>query len=292
MLNLVRTTLFLVIVTLVVQSANAQDKYHIDVREYTWDPVHRTYDIDIRRDTPIDFGKYVRGSRDIPLESTPLGGKMISTLFHESNLQHSLQRRAFEYQRQLHQEQNDATLKMLRLILAEQQRQEQRQERERKRKAELANKAMQYSIRINSLPKPIQPDARQLLEAHIIAYQTGNGLARWKTEKALIKMFLRETEKASIARFSQSKPKKLVPKKSKAPVPKTNEQLRQEAISRVVAAKCKLVRQLDLGIPLSDSGSARLRKLTEYMDTLAKTKGDKWFAISYSQDPLFDGLFN
>ena len=101
MLNLVRTTLFLVVVTLVVQSANAQDKYHVDVREYTWDSVYRTYDIDIRRNTPIDFGKYVRGSRDIPLESLPLGGKMISTLFHEMNLQHSLQRQANAQAKQL-----------------------------------------------------------------------------------------------------------------------------------------------------------------------------------------------
>jgi hypothetical protein len=41
--------LFLVVVTLVVQSANAQDKYHVDVREQTLYPGYRTYDIDVRR---------------------------------------------------------------------------------------------------------------------------------------------------------------------------------------------------------------------------------------------------
>lgn len=89
MLNRGRYFALLSVLTLVtiVQTTNASDKYNVDVREYTWDPILRTYDIEIRheREPRFSITDSLRAVKPRPLEQSPLGGRLLGDIFTEQS---------------------------------------------------------------------------------------------------------------------------------------------------------------------------------------------------------------
>ncbi len=286
MLNLVRTTLFLVIVTLVVQSANAQDKYHVDVREQTLYPGYRTYDIDIQRDRGFLIPDFTRDrllNRAINAQRDMQRNAFLHQLLLQSatrSHQKYLQSKAFEHERQL----NDAKIQALKTALAEKQRQKELKEREQKRKQSLAKLHTQYnattfamfaegattfatnvahySTTINNLPKHLQPFANELLEAYISAYR----------QKQLDN--LRRTKRTLGAFIASS----LSPK-----------QHHQYALNRVITAQRKL--------PSNEKRRKdKLKQFHRILTTPVLTSNNKWVArmkkCARVDDPIFGYLFD
>lgn len=80
MSKFVRNTALLLMLVAVAQTVHASDRYRVDVREHSWYPGHRTYDIEVEREPRFGITDSLRIAKPRPLEKPALDAETFRKL--------------------------------------------------------------------------------------------------------------------------------------------------------------------------------------------------------------------